>query len=217
MKGVVFVISSPTGGGKTTLCEIIQKRRNDVERVITHTTRKPREGEKNGFDYYFVDKETFKEMIKRDEFVEYAIVHNNFYGTSKKALNDVIESGKNPLLAIDVQGAKNIMEWTDRVVSVFILPPSFEEWLERLEKDRKRSDINIRLKTAITELSEVGLFDYCIVNDELEKSVNKLNSIIDSSLLKVSFFGEYFTKLAKELQFKTKEYLEVKDGKAVHV
>ncbi len=217
MKGVVFVISSPTGAGKTTLCEIIQKRRNDVERVITHTTRKPREGEKNGVDYYFVDRETFEEMIKRGEFVEYAVVHNNFYGTSKKALNDVVESGKNPLLAIDVQGAKNIMDWIDRVVSVFILPPSFEEWLKRLERDRERDNINIRLKTAIKELSAIGLFDYCIVNNELENSVNKLNSIIDSSLIKVSFFGERFQRLAEELRLKTKEFLEVKDGKTVHV
>ncbi len=217
MKGVVFVISSPTGAGKTTLCEIIQERRSDVERVITHTTRKPREGEKNGVDYYFVDKKTFEEMIKRGEFVEYAVVHNNFYGTSKKALSSVIESGKNPLLAIDVQGAKNIMRWIDRVVSVFILPPSFEEWLKRLEGDRKRDDINIRLKTAIKELSEVDLFDFCIINDELENSVRKLNSIIDSSLIKVSFFGEQFKKLADELRLKTKEFLEVRDGKTIHV
>jgi len=217
VKGVVFVISSPTGAGKTTLCEIIQERRSDVERVITHTTRKPREGEKNGVDYYFVDKKTFEEMIKRGEFVEYAVVHNNFYGTSKKALSSVIESGKNPLLAIDVQGAKNIMRWIDRVVSVFILPPSFEEWLKRLEGDRKRDNINIRLKTAIKELSEVDLFDFCIINDELENSVRKLNSIIDSSLIKVSFFGEQFKKLADELRLKTKEFLEVRDGKTIHV
>ncbi len=216
MKGVIFVISSPTGVGKTTICDIIQKKRNDVERVITHTTRKPRPGEKNGRDYHFVDTETFKKMIRNGEFVEYALVHNNYYGTSKKALNDVLEKGKNPVLAIDVQGAKNIMNWIDRVVSIFILPPSFEEWLNRLKKDKNRDDLDIRLNTALRELDEIGHFDYCIVNDDLDRAINDIERIIDTSKLKLSFFKGYFLNLAKNLKENTKEYLEDKDGKAIH-
>ncbi len=217
MKGVIFVISSPTGAGKTTICDIIQKKRNDVERVITHTTRKPRSGERNSVDYYFVSINKFKEMVKNGEFVEYALVHNNYYGTSKMALTQVIEKGKNPVLAIDVQGAKNIINCIDRVVSVFILPPSFNEWLNRLNNDKNRDDLDIRLKTAIKELKEIPDFDYCIVNDKLENAVNQLEKIIDASLLKVSFFKEDFLKLAENLKTQTKKYLEGKDGKTVYV
>ncbi len=208
MKGVIFIVSSPTGAGKTTLCNIIQKERNDIERVITHTTRKPREGEINGIDYHFVNAETFKNMIKNGEFVEYAFVHNNYYGTSKKALNDVIEKGKNPILAIDVQGAKNIMNWIDRVVSIFILPPSFDEWLNRLEEDKNRDNLHIRLNTAINEFKEIEKFDYCIINDDLNKAIEDLKKIIDITTLKIKFFKDRFIDMSNYLKKKTKEYLE---------
>jgi len=208
MKGVVFVISSPTGVGKTTICEIVQKKRNDVKRVITHTTRKPRPGERDGKDYHFVDTDTFKKMIRNGEFVEYALVHNNYYGTSKRALNDVLEKGKNPILAIDVQGARNIMNWIDRVISIFILPPSFEEWLNRLKKDKNRDNLDIRLKTAIRELDEIEHFDYCIVNDQLDRAIEELEKIIDTSKLKLNFFKDNFLELSEKLKKKTKEYLE---------
>ncbi len=208
MKGIIFIVSSPTGAGKTTLCSIIQKERSDIERVVTHTTRKPREGETNGIDYYFVNTETFKDMIKKGEFVEYALVHDNYYGTSKKALNDVIEKGKNPILAIDVQGAKNVMNWIDRVVSIFVLPPSFDEWLSRLEKDKNRDNLHIRLNTAIKEFNEIENFDYCIINDDLREAVENLKKIIDTTTLKTRFFKDRFIEISNCLKKKTKEYLE---------
>ncbi len=208
MKGVIFIVSSPTGAGKTTLCNIIQKERNDIERVITHTTRKPREGEIDGLDYYFVSTKTFKDMIKNGEFVEYALVHNNYYGTSKKALNNVMEKGKHPILAIDVQGARNVMNWIDRVVSIFILPPSFDGWLSRLEKDKNRDNLHIRLNTAIKEFNEIENFDYCIINDDLSESVENLKKIIDTTTLKIRFFKDRFMDISNCLKKKTKEYLE---------
>lgn len=208
MRGVIFIISSPTGIGKTTLCNIIQKERSDIERVVTHTTRKPRKGEINGIDYNFVRTETFKDMIKKGEFVEYALVHDNYYGTSKKALNDVIEKGKNPILAIDVQGAKNVMNWIDRVVSIFILPPSFDEWLNRLEKDKNRDNLHIRLNTAIKEFNEIENFDYCIINDDLSEAVENLKKIIDTTTLKTRFFKDRFIDISNCLKKKIKEYLE---------
>ncbi len=208
MKGVIFVISSPTGAGKTTICDIIQSKRSDVERVITHTTRKPREGEKDGVDYHFVSMEKFTEMIKNGEFVEYAIVHQNYYGTSKKALFEVIERGKNPILAIDVQGAKNIMNWIDRVVSIFILPPSFDEWIERLQKDKNRNNLDVRLKTALSEYDYLDLFEYCIVNDCLDDAVSSLESIIDASKLKLAFYKDKYTEIANKLKQETEKYLE---------
>ncbi len=208
MRGVIFIISSPTGIGKTTLCNIIQKERSDIERVVTHTTRKPRKGEINGIDYNFVRTETFKDMIKKGEFVEYALVHDNYYGTSKKALNNVIKKGKNPILAIDVQGAKNVMNWIDRVVSIFILPPSFDEWLNRLEKDKNRDNLHIRLNTAIKEFNEIENFDYCIINDDLSEAVENLKKIIDTTTLKTRFFKDRFIDISNCLKKKIKEYLE---------
>ncbi len=217
MKGLMFVVSSPTGAGKTTICEIIQQKREDIERVITHTTRKPREGEKNGIDYYFVSKEEFKRKIEEGGFVEYAIVHDNFYGTSKKALEDVLNKGKNALLAIDVQGAKNIMKsFKGRVVSIFILPPSFDEWLDRLKKDKKRDRLNIRFQTALNEFKQIKNFDFCVINDKLDDAVKKVESIIDSCLCKLEFFEDEFTKKAEELKIQTKKFLEVNDGN-IHV
>ncbi|WP_035587042.1 guanylate kinase [Hippea jasoniae] len=207
MNGVIFVISSPTGAGKTTLCNLVEKERDDVQRVITHTTRKPREGEKNGVDYHFVSNEEFKRMIKMGEFVEYAFVHSNFYGTSKKALVDVLNQGKFPILAIDVQGAKNIANSFDNVVNIFILPPDFDIWLERIKKDRSRDSLSVRLKTAVNELSELEFFDYCIINDSLEQSLKKLHSIIDAATSKIAFFKEDYLKLANTLKNDIKEFL----------
>ncbi|WP_025209569.1 guanylate kinase [Hippea sp. KM1] len=212
MRGVIFVVSSPTGAGKTTICSAIKSRRSDVERVITHTTRKPREGERDGVDYYFVDVDTFKDKLKKGEFVEYAVVHGHYYGTTKGALNDVINSGKHPLLAIDVQGARNVMNTFDRVVSIFILPPSFDEWIRRIQNDKKRDNMVVRMKTALKELGELEVFDYCIVNDRLNEAVESLNEIIDSSLLRMSFFADKYLKVADDLRIRVKEYLEVNDG-----
>ncbi|AEA33439.1 guanylate kinase [Hippea maritima] len=212
MKGVIFVVSSPTGAGKTTICDAIRKKRDDVERVITHTTRSPRDGEKNGVDYYFVSIEEFKNKLKKGEFIEYATVHGHFYGTTKGALDDVISSGKHPLLAIDVQGAKNVMNTFDRVVSIFILPPSFDEWIRRIKNDKKRDNLEVRLKTALRELVSLEGFDYCIINDKLEGAVEALNNIIDSSLLKMDFFKDNYLKLADDLRLEIEKYMEVNDG-----
>ncbi len=206
---IIFIISSPSGAGKTTLSSIIQKKRaNSVKRVVTHTTRKPRKNELDKIDYFFTDEEGFKAGIRRGEFVEYAIVHNNFYGTSKKALVDILESGYDALLAIDVAGAKNVMRSFDNAVSVFILPPSFDEWIKRIKKDGVRQDMNIRLHTAISELDEVSLFDYCIVNDDIDSSVKSLESIIDSEHRRFKFLDKEKVDLIKKLKQDTKNFLE---------
>ncbi len=205
---MIFVISSPTGVGKTTICNIENSKDNGTKRVITHTTRKPRANEKDGVDYYFVDKDEFKKDLKNGEFVEYAIVHGNYYGTSKKALIDVLNSGYDALLAIDVQGAKNVMQQFDNVVSIFILPPSFDVWLERITKDNLRDDVDIRLKTALNELSQIEYFDYCIINDNLDRAIATLESIIESQRNKMEFVKSERMKLVNTLKEDTLKYLK---------
>jgi guanylate kinase len=205
---LIFVVSSPTGVGKTTICSIETKKNSNVGRVVTHTTRPPRPNEIDGRDYYFTTQDNFKNMLKHGEFIEYAVVHGNYYGTSKKALMDVLKEKKDALLAIDVQGARNVMKQFDNVVSIFILPPSFEDWLERIKKDGTRGDINIRLKTALDEFSAASEFDFCIINDELNAAVSHLESIMDAQHNRMKFVKDERMGLIKELKKKTKEYLE---------
>ena len=207
---IIFVISSPTGVGKTTICTMEIKRNSNIQRVITHTTRSPRENEKDGADYYFVTKNQFMEAVRKGEFVEYALVHGNYYGTSKQALIDVIDSHKDALLAVDVNGAKNIMNQFDNAVSVFILPPSFEVWLRRVKSGNARKDIRVRLKTALDELKKAAEFDYCIINDDLKEAVFMLESIINSQHNRMRFVKQERDELISELKKKTLEYLEVK-------
>ncbi len=205
---LVFIVSSPTGVGKTTICNMETQRNKSIGRVVTHTTRKARKNEKHGRDYYFVTKEEFEKGLKRGEFVEYAVVHGNYYGTSKKALNEVLEKGKDALLAIDVQGAKNVMNQLDNVVSIFMLPPSFDDWLSRIKKDNVRNDVENRLKTALYEFGSALNFDFCIVNDEIEKTLNRLESIIESQHNKMSFVKPERMELIERLKKETIKYLK---------
>ncbi len=204
---LIFVVSSPTGAGKTTLCDMIVKRMDDVRRVVTHTTRLPRPHEKDGVDYYFVSKEDFERSIEKGEFVEYAIVHGNYYGTSKRALREVLEGGFDALLAIDVQGAEKVIKQFDNVVSIFILPPSFEEWLERLKKDNTREDLDRRFKTSLIELEKIDMFDFSVVNDDLESAYVAMSCIIKAQRNNMRFAKEERIKLAREIRRKTEEFL----------
>ncbi len=205
---LIFIVSSPTGVGKTTICSLETKRNKSIGRVITHTTRKARKSEQHGKDYYFVSQGEFEKGLKKGEFVEYAVVHGNYYGTSKKALNDVLKKGKDALLAIDVQGAKNVMNQLDNVVSIFMLPPSFDDWLDRIKKDNVRNDIENRLKTALYEFDAASNFDFCIINDEIEKTLSRLESIIESQHNKMSFVKPDRMELIERLKKETIKYLK---------
>ncbi len=205
---LIFIVSSPTGVGKTTICSLETKKNRRIERVITHTTRQPRKNEKNAKDYFFVSKKEFEEGIKRDEFVEFAVVHGHYYGTSKKALRDVLQRGRDALLAIDVQGARKVVEQFDNVVSIFMLPPSFEDWLERIKKDNLRKDVKIRLKTAVDEFKAAPEFEFCIINDTLDKTLFSLESIIESQHNRMLFVKQERVELIKSLTKKTVEFLK---------
>ncbi|MGC8796514.1 MAG: guanylate kinase [Thermodesulfovibrio sp.] len=184
-RGNIFVISAPSGTGKTTLCERLLKALPDLKMSISHTTRKPRTGETNGVDYFFVDKKTFEEMISKEEFIEWAEVYGNFYGTSKNVISQLMKQGYDILLDIDTQGAKNIKKLYPESILIFILPPSMKE-LERrlLQRNEDKDTIKKRVSKAGEEISQYKLYDYIVINDNLEKALNELLCIVCAERLK---------------------------------
>lgn len=185
-RGIIFVISAPSGTGKTTLCERLLKILPDLKMSISHTTRQPRPYEKNGIDYFFVDEKSFKKMIANDEFIEWAEVYGNFYGTSKKVIFDLIKEGYDILLDIDTQGAKNIRKLYPDSVLIFILPPSLEELEKRLLlRNEDRDIIDKRLSKASQEISQYKFYDYIVINDSIEEALNDLLCIIYAERLKI--------------------------------
>jgi len=180
-KGIIFIISGPSGSGKSTIInEFLKKHKNDFFLSISATTREPRKSEIDGKDYYFYTKEKFKELIKKDMFLEYAKILGNFYGTPKKPIFDAINKGKNVIMDIDIQGVKKIRKKLKFYVTIFIIPPSFKELEKRLNKrktDSKKS-INERLKLAKKELKERNSYDYIIVNKNIKETVNMLEYVV---------------------------------------
>ena len=152
----------------------------DVGYSISHTTRKPREGEVNGLHYCFVNKADFEKMIEAHEFIEWALVYNQLYGTSILSVNKELSSGKDLLMDLDIQGAKEIKRQFPESLSIFILPPSMEILQERLKRRSMddKIDTDIRLKKAVEEIRKCRDFDFIIVNDDLNKAVREIESII---------------------------------------
>jgi guanylate kinase len=191
VQGSLFVVSAPSGAGKTTLCNAIIKNIDRIAFSISYTTRKPRPGEVDGVDYYFVDEGVFREMIEKGEFAEWANVHGNLYGTSRRVIEDIMNSGMDVLLDIDIQGAKQIKALYPSAVLVFIMPPSFEELQKRLIT-RGAENLDGRLKRAFEEIREYYFYDYVIINDNLEKALKELSSIIIAERLRVRRFDPSF-------------------------
>jgi len=180
MKGVVLVISGPSGVGKTTLAKkFLEEFKNEVIFSISCTTREPRPGEIHGKDYFFVDKKTFEKMIEKDELLEWAKVHGNYYGTLKSYIYENLLKGKSILLDIDPHGAFQIKEKMKDAILIFILPPSWDELEKRLIKRESESEKEIqeRLRRAKEEIRFCKDYDYLIVNDKLEKAYEVLKSI----------------------------------------
>ena len=185
--GKVFIISAPSGTGKTTVEKKVLSQLPDLVRVVTYTTRPPRPGEVDGQDYRFISKEDFEKKIKENYFLEYANVYGNYYGTPKKDIEDILSQGKDALLIIDVQGAFKVKSLMPEAVSIFLLPPSFEELKRRIE-GRGYVDKNLekRLQTAKEEIPCARYFDYIVINDFLNNAVEKVKAIILSYRVETS-------------------------------
>lgn len=180
-QGRLFIISAPSGGGKTTLSKALLNRFNDILYSVSYTTRPPRKGERNGVDYYFIQKKDFEKRIESGHWAEWAKVHGNYYGTSAGFIDRGLASGRDILLDIDVQGALQILENYPDSVTIFIMPPSLKTLRERLEMRRteSRETINRRLLTAEKEMAQKSIYRYVIVNDQLSESIETLIAIIE--------------------------------------
>ncbi len=183
-KGKLFVISGPSGAGKGTLISQVLKELPDIKVSVSATTRRIRKGEVPGESYHFLTDHEFDQKIRDDEFLEWAKVHSSRYGTLKKWVRDLLEKGKNLILELDVQGALSVKEKIPSSILIFILPPSDSELIKRLQKreTEDKGEINLRLKTAQNELKLQDIYDYKIINDDLDRAKNELISIMRSRI-----------------------------------
>lgn len=181
MKGNLFVISAPSGTGKTTVIDRVLKIKPELKLSISATTRGPRRGEKDGVNYYFVTPERFNEMKSGGEFLEYALVHDRYYGTPKKPIDAWLKTGENVVLDIDVQGAKNVKNIFKQAVLIFLMPPSREELVQRLMKRGANmgKDLETRIKNAEVEMAQKDFYDHCVINDDLDMTINEVIKIIN--------------------------------------
>jgi guanylate kinase len=179
-RGTLFVVSSPSGGGKGTIIEHVLECVENLSYSVSYTTRAPRLKEVDGREYFFISRETFQEMVAAGEFLEWACVHGNLYGTAKNQILAETAAGSDIILEVDVQGAASVRQLLMDSVSIFILPPSYEVLRERLIARGTDSpeELAVRLRNAPEELRQYSAFDYVIINDEVKRAVNQLASII---------------------------------------
>ena len=184
--GNLFVVAAPSGAGKSSLVFLLMKRRPPGSTLFSHTTRAPRGQEKHGREYFFASESEFDAMVASDAFVEWALVHGNRYGTSKKSIEERIAQGNDIILEIDFQGALQIKQAFANAVLVFVLPPSWDELRSRLERRGEDSSevIQMRLNNAKTEMAQVHKFDFVIINELFERALFDLKAIAHAQRLK---------------------------------
>jgi len=204
------ILSAPSGGGKTTIARRLLDIRDDLGYSVSATTRTPRTGEQDGVAYHFVTRNEFDTMARRGEFAEYATVHGNLYGTPRREVERVLESGRHVVMAIDVQGAAQFSAAFPDTVRIFVLPPSGAALLERLRGrgTEDSSTLAQRLRDALTELRLVDGYGYVVVNDDVDRAVTDVSSIIDAESLRrerstslAALVAEIATTLELELSY----------------
>lgn len=198
--GFLLVLSGPSGSGKGTVSQAIMKKNKEIVFSTSVTTRTPRPGEVNGENYFFVSKTKFEQMVEKDELLEHAFVHTNYYGTPKQFVFDQIENGEIVLLEIDVQGALQIKKKYKEAVFIFLIPPTMEELRNRLVKRDTESEeeINTRFKNAFRELDFVGEYDYFVINDKVSQAVIDIENIIAAEKLRVKRHKNIKSEVLKE-------------------
>lgn len=187
-QGQLYIVSAPSGAGKTTLLNALRGRLKYVTVSLSHTTRAPRPGEKDGWHYRFVSIEEFQAQAEQGNFLEYAQVFDNYYGTSKVTVQEFLDAGKDVILEIDWQGAQQVREKAPDAVSIFILPPSMEELEARLRNRKTDSEDTIlrRMRDAQSEMSHYQEYDYLIFNDDFEEALEKLIIVFRNNRLRLS-------------------------------
>jgi guanylate kinase len=192
MIGNLIIVSAPSGAGKTTLVAGALGRDNRARPSISFTSRHPRAGEKQGVHYHFVSRAEFEAMIANGDFLEWAEVHGNLYGTSRRAVEEVRSSGSDVILTIDIQGAAQARQLFPDAVSVFIMPPSLDALAERLESRGTDTahDRRLRLESALHEMEQYVNFDYVVINDDLNRAINELGAIITAERCRTGRRGE---------------------------
>jgi guanylate kinase len=191
-RGILFVVSSPSGGGKGTLIQRVLNKVPTLSYSVSFTTRTPRPGEIDGREYFFVTTKRFEEMVAAGEFLEWAVVHGNLYGTTREQVSREISEGRDIILEVDVQGAASVRTLLPDAVSIFILPPSFEVLRQRLQARGTDSpdELDLRLRNASTELQDYSMFQYVIINDELDRAAHEMTAVVHAERARLSRQGE---------------------------
>ncbi|MBF1761968.1 MAG: guanylate kinase, partial [Veillonella sp.] len=202
-RGLLIVLSGPSGAGKGTICSRLRAEMPNLTYSVSMTTRQPRVGEVEGVNYFFRDKEEFEELLKEDAFLEYAKVYDNYYGTPKKHVMDLLDQGKSVLLEIDIQGAMQVKERYSDAIFIYIVPPSLTELSARLRGRATDSEevIDKRLSLACSELALAHRYDYIVVNDDLDEATEKTASILRAESCKIS-------RNKEKIQFIYKQYMD---------
>lgn len=201
MSGSLIVVSAPSGAGKSSLVKALVKALPNLEVAVSHTTRKPRPGEVDGKDYHFVSQERFRQMLAENAFLEHAQVFDNLYGTAQSSLEGPLQQGRDLILEIDWQGARQVCELIPEAVRLFILPPSIEALRQRLE-GRGQDDQTIierRMRDAQAEMSHWQEFDYLIINDAFDEALAEMASLVRTLKLRRSLQARSHAKLLQEL------------------
>ena len=200
-QGLLIIFSGPSGSGKGTIMKSLLASRDDTVLSVSMTTRAPRPGEIDGYHYHFVTHEVFQKAIEEDGFLEYAEYNGNFYGTPEAPIRRLLNEGKNVMLEIEVQGAEKVMDHRSDVVSIFITIPSYEELERRLRGRGTEPEevIQKRMKTSQYELSRAFRYQYVVLNDEVEKAVDRISTIIDAEHMRYSRMENTILEVLKDV------------------
>ncbi len=201
MTGTLFIVSAPSGAGKTSLVNALVQRLPDIRISVSHTTRTQRAGERDGVHYHFVDADAFDWMVQERAFLEHAQVFGNRYGTARAPLEDLLQAGQDVILEIDWQGAQQVRDAMPEAVSVFILPPSRAELERRLRGRGQDSDevITRRMREAVNEISHYAEYDYLVVNSEFQQALDELMAIVRTRRLRFSVQKERLQRMLADL------------------